>query len=86
MLKDILSSWYPSDKQSIKTGMLCIAAKDGYRIAVSWSELFNRNDQQEFLLVRTEKDEDGGLYRVFPACDFFSDRAVKSVTEIHLIK
>jgi hypothetical protein len=46
--------------------------------------LFNRNDQQEFLLVKTEPDEDGGLYRIFAACDFFSDRAIKSVSEIHL--
>ena len=44
----------------------------------------NRNDQQEFLLITTKTGEDGGLYRVFAACDFFSDRAVKSLSEIHL--
>jgi hypothetical protein len=64
--------------------MICIAGKDGYRSAISYSELFNRNDQQEFMLVKTGVQEDGGLFRIFAAADFFSDRAVKSVNEIHL--
>jgi sporulation protein YlmC with PRC-barrel domain len=84
MLKEILSETYPLTKESLKLGILCIAAQDGYRCALSYSELFNRNDQQEFLLVKTGTDEDGGLFRVFPACDFFSDRAVKSISEVHL--
>ncbi len=66
--------------------MLCLAAKDGYRCAVSYSELCNRNDQQEFLLIKTATGEDGGLYRVFAAADFFSDRAIKSLSEIHMIE
>jgi hypothetical protein len=66
--------------------MLCISGEDGYRCAVSYSELFNRNDQQEFLLVKTKNGEDGGLYRIFSAADFFSDRAIKSVSEIHLFQ
>jgi len=82
LLKDIIQGYYPFEKASLKSGLLCIAGKDGYRCTVTYSELFNRNDQQEFLLVRTEKDEDGGLFRVFPASDFFSDRAVKSLSEI----
>jgi hypothetical protein len=70
----------------LKTGIICLAGKDGYRCAVSYSELFNRNDQQEFLLIRSEPTEDGGLYRIFAACDFFSDRAIKSVSEIYLME
>ncbi|MBN2862324.1 MAG: hypothetical protein JXN62_04120 [Bacteroidales bacterium] len=57
---------------------------DGYRCALSYSELFNRNDQQEFLLIKYKEGEEGGLFRLFAAGDFFSDRAIKSVTEIHL--
>jgi hypothetical protein len=83
LLKDHLQKYYPVDRQSIRTGIFCIAGLDGYRCAVTYSELFNRNDQQEFLLVRTEPGEDGGFFRVFPASDFFSDRAVKSLSEIH---
>jgi hypothetical protein len=84
LLKDVISKYYPVNRINLQSGMLCIVGKDGYRCAVSYSELFNRNDQQEFLLVKSEPNEDGGLYRVFAACDFFSDRAIKSLSEIHL--
>ncbi len=86
LLRNQLGNYYKTDRQNLKSGMICITGLDGYRSAVSFSELFNRNDQQEFLLVRTEPDEDGGLFRVFAAADFFSDRAIKSVIEIHLIR
>jgi hypothetical protein len=69
---------------SDKRGIMCIAGVDGYRCALSFSELFNRNDQQEFLPVRSGPGQDGGLFRIFAAGDFFSDRAVKSINEIHL--
>jgi hypothetical protein len=84
LLKDVLSEYYSFTSENIKTGIMCFAGKDGYRCAVSYSELFNRNDQQEFLLVKTNKEENGGLYRTFPASDFFSDRAIKALSEIHL--
>jgi hypothetical protein len=84
LLKDLLLKNYPVNRENLKSGMICIAGKDGYRSAISYSELFNRNDQQEFMLVKTGVQEDGGLFRIFAAADFFSDRAVKSVSEIHL--
>jgi hypothetical protein len=84
LLKDILLKYYPVKRENIRSGIMCITGKDGYRSSVSYSELFNRNDQQEFLLIKTAAGEDGGLYRMFAACDFFSDRAIKSVSEIHL--
>jgi hypothetical protein len=83
LLKDHLQKYYPVNRQSLMTGIMCFTGLDGYRCAVSYSELFNRNDQQEFLLVRTEPNEDGGYFRVFPAADFFSDRAIKALSEIH---
>jgi hypothetical protein len=84
MLKDLLLKYYPLTKENLKSGLICIAGKDGYRSVVSYSELFNRNDQQEFMLIKTKDKEDGGLFRIFAAADFFSDRAIKSVSEIHL--
>jgi len=86
LLKDLLQKYYPVTKENLRTGILCLAAKDGYRCTLAYSELFNRNDQQEFLLIRTKAGEDGGLYRVFPSADFFSDRAVRSLSGIYLIK
>jgi hypothetical protein len=84
LLKDLLQKYYPVNRENLKSGIICIAGIDGYRSAVSYSELFNRNDQQEFMLIKCNAREDGGLYRVFAASDFFSDRAIKSVSEIHL--
>jgi hypothetical protein len=84
LLKDLLQKFYPINRENMQSGIMCFAGKDGYRCAVSYSELFNRSDQQEFLLVRSEPAEDGGLYRIFAASDFFSDRAIKSISEIHL--
>jgi hypothetical protein len=83
LLKDLLLKYYPFNSENLQTGIVCLAGVDGYRCAFSYSEIFNRNDQQEFLLITTKPGEDGGLYRVFAACDFFSDRAVKSLSEIH---
>lgn len=85
-LKSVIENYYPLTRENIMTGMFCFVAKDGYRMTVSHSELFNRNDQQEFLLIKTLPTEDGGLFRIFPGCDFFSDRAIKSLTEVHFIK
>lgn len=84
ILKELLRKYYPVTRENLKSGMICIAGKDGYRSAVSYSELFNRNDQQEFMLIKTKADEDGGHFRIFASSDFFSDRAIKSVSEIHL--
>jgi hypothetical protein len=83
-LGEILVSVYPFTRENLQHGIMCLAGKDGYRCALSYSEIFNRNDQQEFLLVKSAEGEDGGLFRVFPGCDFFSDRAVKALSEIHL--
>ena len=85
MLKDVLGMYYKVDRPNLKTGIVCLAAFDGYRCAVSFSELFNRNDQQEFLLIKTREKEDGGLFRVFAGPDFFSDRAVKALNGVYLM-
>jgi len=83
LLKDVLAKDFPVTRDNLKTGLVCVAGKDGYRSVLTFSELFNRNDQQEFMMIKTNKDEDGGLFRIFAASDFFSDRAIKSVSEIH---
>ena len=84
-LKSVLEEYFPCTRINLMTGLFCLAAKDGYRMTVSYSELMNRNDQQEFLLIKTLYNEDGGLFRIFPGSDFFSDRAIKSLSEIHFI-
>jgi hypothetical protein len=84
-LKDALKSYCTQDRNTLQRGYLVAASIDGYRVAMSCSELFNRNDQTEFLLVDRGKGADGGRYSIFPAPDFFSDRALKAVSAIHLL-
>jgi hypothetical protein len=84
-LKDILLPYFPVNKTDLRSGILLIVGIDGYRCAVSYSELFNRNDQQEFLFITMRNDEEGGLYRIIATSDFFSDRAIKAVSEIYLV-
>ena len=55
----------------MKTGYFVLFSIDGYRIALSYSELCNRNDQAEFLLIDHGLGRSGGRYSVFPAADFF---------------
>jgi len=83
MLKDIFKDVTSRNKINIQTGMLVVAALDGYRTIFTYSEVFNRNDQAESLLIYEPQNEDGGAFTLFPASDFFSDRSVKSVKSIY---
>ena len=83
-MKDLISKYIKVDAQKLRTGLFMIAGKDGYHAAFSFSEIMNRNDQNEFLVVSFRKDEDGGSFQIFPAADFFSDRAIKSVASLKL--
>jgi hypothetical protein len=64
--------------------MVTIAAIDGYRGAFTFSEVFNRNDQAEILLVNQQNDLKGDKFSVFPAADFFSDRVIRGINEIYI--
>jgi len=84
LLKDLLAKYVILNENNLKTGFLVIAGKDGYHATFSFSEVMNRNDQNEFLVVPVKGDDpDGGAFQVFPAADFFSDRAIKALSEIH---
>lgn len=82
MLKELMEPYCLLTKENICTGIFIIKALDGYRSVFSFSEVFNRNDQSEVLLIYDEEATDKGKFRVFPACDFFSDRAVKAIDAI----
>jgi hypothetical protein len=85
-LKELLKKEIPPGRGYLRTGLLVIAGKDGYRSVFSYSEIMNRNDQAEILLVPCPEEKDGGRFRIFPSCDFFSDRAVKAVSGIYFSK
>jgi beta-aspartyl-peptidase (threonine type) len=85
MLSDVLAGYYRLSPESLQKGMAVIAGVDGYRAAFTLSEIVNRNDQQEVLLVDRGNEEGAGRFSIFPAGDFFSDRAIKSVMEINML-
>lgn len=87
LLKELLAKYAKVNEKNLMTGLLVIAGKDGYHATFSFSELMNRNDQEEFLVVPFEgADADGGAFQVFPAADFFSDRAIKSLESIRMVQ
>lgn len=84
LLKKLIAKHSKQNQQNIRKGLVVVAAVDGYRAVYSYSELMNRNDQQEVLLISDEESKEDGKFRVFPACDFFSDRAVKGINSIYI--
>jgi hypothetical protein len=85
ILKEILEPDFNITPELLRSGYFVIASVDGYRCVYTFSEIFNRNDQAEVLLVNDPENTDGGAFRLFPAGDFFSDRAIKAVSEIKLL-
>ncbi len=74
-----------SSPEVLQKGIAVIAGVDGYRAAFTLSELVNRNDQEEMLVIDRKDEQGSGRFSLFPAADFFSDRAIKSVMEINLL-
>jgi hypothetical protein len=84
LLKEVLIPFTSFNKEMLKTGLIVIVGVDGYRCVYTFSEMMNRNDQAEILLVCNKKATDKGIFKAFPACDFFSDRAVKAISKIYI--
>ncbi len=82
LLKELLSEVFPATSERLARGYFIISAEDGYRAVFTYSEIMNRNDQSELLLI-DEGENHGGRFRLFPAFDFFSDRAIKSCNGIY---
>ncbi|MDD2289471.1 MAG: hypothetical protein PHT64_02705 [Bacteroidales bacterium] len=81
MLSRIIHPWFPPDDyNTVQTGMLSIAGVDGFRAAFSLSEVVNRNDHREILLMQKGKS-----FSLYTAPDAFADRCIKGLSEIRLI-
>ena len=83
-LRSVLKGLVPTGPAALREGYLILAAEDGYRAVFSASEVFNRNDNADVLL-RDRGEAEGGRFSIFPGPDFFSDRAVKALKEIHCL-
>jgi len=83
MLKELLTPYFEMNRLNLMNALFVIVAEDGYRSVFTFSEIMNRNDQSEVLLICNPELKDNGVFRIFPACDFFSDRAVKGINAIY---
>lgn len=70
MLKELISDYYRLSAEALQKGMVVIAGLDGYRAAFTLSEIVNRNDQEEVLIIDRDNYEGAGRFSIFPACDF----------------
>ncbi len=84
-LNVLLQRTFPGDNHSLAQGLVCIEATDGYRASFSLSEIVNRNDNREPLLLFGEEEEGRKGFSLFCTGDMFADRAIKSVSRITLI-
>jgi hypothetical protein len=83
-LSDVLSEAHSFSVDDIKTGVIAFGAKDAYRVVYSISELINRTDMQETLLIDAGDDEDG-RFIIRPGSDFFADRHLKGAKRAYIL-
>ncbi|MFH1118576.1 MAG: hypothetical protein V1775_02050 [Bacteroidota bacterium] len=86
ILKDYAAGFYKMTIENLKTGLFVVVAPDGYRAVFTYSEIFNRNDQAEVLIVPMSGVKSQGAYLLYPAADFFSDRSIRCLNEIRFVK
>jgi hypothetical protein len=73
-------------KENLKTGLFVVSAPDGYRAVFTYSEIFNRNDQAEVLIVPMYGQATQGAFLLYPAADYFSDRSIRCLNEVRLMQ
>ena len=85
LLKDLIASRLKITPEMIGRWIAVARAKDGYRSVLSVSEIMNRSDNQDVLLLDRKDSPGSGRYTLFPAADFFADRDVRAVERIELM-
>lgn len=85
LFKAFLAEFFACNRTNIQKGYIVVAGADGYRAAIAFSELCNRNDQADFLIIDQGTKSNKGRFRLFPTPDFFSDRAVYALSQIHFL-
>ncbi|KAF0152247.1 MAG: Molybdopterin oxidoreductase/precorrin-4 methylase [Ignavibacteria bacterium] len=85
VFKDVINKYLTIDEKQIASTILCISAKDGYRVTYSLSEIVNRNDMNDFLLIEKNSSLEEGKYNLVATPDFFVDRNVRSVEKIEIL-
>ena len=86
-LSEVMKPHFSVSAKDIRTGMFSVEGLDGYRAAVSFSELMNRNDCAEMILMYSgdksgERGREG--FSTYAANDMMVDRAIKGLSKIRL--
>jgi hypothetical protein len=84
LLKDLISANLKPTPDMLREWIAVASAKDGYRVVISLSEIMNRGDNQDFLLMDKKDTPGSGRYHLYPAGDFFADRDVRAVEKLEL--
>jgi hypothetical protein len=69
-----------------RSGLVCFVGVDGYRAVYSYSELFNRLDQQQAILSIPDQPQEVGYYRMYHPMVFWADYSVKGLMEIYMFQ
>ncbi len=85
-LKDVIQAQVKLTAEDSRDGIALVSAKDGYRCALSLSEIVNRNDNLDFLLIDRKDVRDEGRYVLYASPDFFVDRNVKAIEKIEIVR
>jgi hypothetical protein len=84
LLKDVLAANFKPTPEMLREWIAIGSAKDGYRVALSLSEIMNRGDNQDFLLLDKKDSPGSGRYLLYPTADFFADRDVRAIEKLEL--
>lgn len=85
-LSELLALYIQPDTELLRTGIIIASAPDGYRAVFSLSEIMNRNDRLETLIMDDDNYKREGRFSIIVSGDFFSDRAVKALSRLVLSK
>jgi hypothetical protein len=84
LLKELIGAKLTPTPAMLREWIAVASSKDGYRVVLSFSEIMNRSDNQDFLLLDKKDSADNGRYTLFPAADFFADRDVRAIEKLEL--
>jgi hypothetical protein len=86
MLKDVVQANVKVLPEDLRQGIAVISARDGYRSVFSMSEIANRSDNLDFLLIDRKGSQEEGRYSMFATADFFVDRNVKAIEKMEIVR
>jgi hypothetical protein len=84
LLKNLISAKFTPTPDMLREWIAVGSAKDGYRVVLSLSEIMNRSDNEDFLLLDKKDSRGNGRYALYPSCDFFADRDVRAIERLEL--